>query len=89
MIIGALDNGIDLRDKCSGMRQFKKKHQPNQFARRTKHGKHITQKQRAQKTADYFSQEQCGKKRKKTEEETDHTPNKAPPKIDYCKNTDN
>ena len=64
MIIQTLDKDLDIRDRWMGIRALKQEYQPNPYARRTTEGEHITQKQRAQKAAEYLSEEQWGTKRK-------------------------
>ena len=92
MIIDTLDKDLDIRDRWMGIRQLKQEYQPNPYARRTTDGKHITQKQIAQKAADYLSEEQWGIKRKTAilaqEQEKEEPPKKRTRKIDTAKNTE-
>ena len=67
MIMDTLDKDLDIRDKWLGIRQLKKEYQPITYARTTKEGHHIPQKERAQKAAEYLAEEQWGKKRKREE----------------------
>ena len=67
MNINTLDKELNTRDRWMGNRHLKQENQPTPYARRTTEGEHITQKQRAQKAADYLGEEQWGQKRKNTE----------------------
>ena len=49
MIMDTLDKDLDIRDKWLGIRQLKQEYQPYTYARTTKEGHHIPQKERAQK----------------------------------------
>ena len=55
MIIKTLDQDLDIRDRWMGIRQLKQEYQSNPYARKTAAGEHITQKQRAQKAAEYLN----------------------------------
>ena len=65
MIMDTLDKDLDVRDKWLGIRQLKQEYQPHTYARTTKEGYHIPQKERAQKAAEYLATEQWGRKRKR------------------------
>ena len=59
-------------------------YQPNTYARRNNDGTYIPHAQRAQKTAEYFSREQWGKKRQSTDTTREEKP--ITEKVDYCTN---
>ena len=89
MIIKTLDKDLDTRDTWLGIRQLKQDYQPNPYARKNKDGTHITQKERAQKAAEYFSKEQWGTKRKRDNEEEEATQtSKRTIKIQTAKGTE-
>ena len=88
MIMDTLDKDLDIRDKWLGIRQLKQEYQPHTYARTTKEGQHIPQKDRAQKAAEYLAKEQWGKKRKREEDTEQEQPKKRADKIRSARDTE-
>ena len=82
-----LDKDLDVRDKWLGIRQLKQEYQPHTYARTTKDGQHIPQKERAQKAAEYLATDQWGRKRKRENEEEMEQPIKRKDKIRIARDT--
>ena len=83
-----LDKDLDIRDKWLGIRQLKQEYQPHTYARTTKEGHHIPQKDMAQKAAEYLAKEQWGKKRKREEDTKQEKPTKKADKIRAARDTE-
>ncbi len=67
-ITKTIDKELDVKERWAGIRRIKGKYQPQPYNRTDKYmGKHVHMKERAEKAAEYLSQEQWGKK--ETEEE--------------------
>ncbi len=68
-MIKTIAKELDVRERWAGIRRIKGKYQPQPYNRTDKcSGKHIHMKQRAERAADYLSQEQWGKKEAAEEE---------------------
>ena len=60
-ILDAVDKDLDVRDRWLGIRELKSKYNPILYHNKDKEGKHLSWTQRAQKAAEYLSQQQLGK----------------------------
>ncbi len=68
-VLKTITKELDVRERWAGIRRIKSKYQPQPYNRTDKYsGKHIHMKQRAERAADYLSQEQWGKKEELEEE---------------------
>ena len=68
-VIKTIAKELDVREMWAGIRRTKGKCQPQPYNRTDKYsGKHIQMKQRAEKAAEYLSQEQWDKKEEPEEE---------------------
>ena len=69
VVIKTIAKELDVREMWAGIRRTKGKCQPQPYNRTDKYsGKHIQMKQRAEKAAEYLSQEQWDKKEEPEEE---------------------
>ena len=60
MIKESLDKDVDIRDKWMGIKSLKSEYKTMPYSRKTKGGKHIHKKQRAEMAAQYLEKEQWG-----------------------------
>ncbi len=68
-VLKTITKKLDVRERWAGIRRIKGKYQPQPYNRTDKYsGKHIHMKLRAERAADYLSQEQWGKKEDPEEE---------------------